>query len=799
MKISYRWLRDFVETAASPQAIADRLTMAGIEVGSATAVAPGLRGVLVAEIEAVERLPSGGHLTRCQVWTGKERLSVVCGAPNVLAGAKAAFAPPEAVLPGGRTVEISEIRGIVSHGMLCSEAELGAGEEASSILLLTADAPLGGDLREYLGLDDTVLEIEVTPNRPDCLSILGIAREVATLTGGVLRPPTTAVREGREEASAFASVQVLDPELCPRYAARIITGLTTGPSPSWMAQRLRTVGQRPINNTADVTNYVLWELGHPLHAFDYDPLAGHRIVVRRALPGEIMVTLDGVTRRLSGDMLVIADAQRPVGLAGIMGGANSEISRNTRTVLLESAYFHPGSIRRTAKALGLSTEASYRFERGADIEGLREALDRAAQMIADLGGGTVARGVLDVYPHPRLQRRLSLRDSRIQRVAGFCPPRQEVKTVLERLGFGVREHGEALEVEVPSFRRDVSLEDDLVEEVIRVAGYDRIPSRLPAGSLALTRKPKLFGLQDRIRQVLVGCGLQEAITYGFIAPGYLTHLGLNPEDPSVVRLQNPLSADRSVLRPTLLFGLLETVGVNQRRQQPDVRLFELGRTFRAKGSQEHAQEEETVALILAGSAEPRAWHSGRARTDLYDSKGVVETLLGALGVRDVTISPATSSLLEEGRAMQVSSQGVCLGYLGELHPTVVAAFDCSGPIYVAELSLEALLGLPGRPVVHRPLPRFPGVVRDLALVVPGEVESGEIIGAIREMESPLIKTISLFDVYTGEQVPSGQKSLAYSILYQAEDRTLTDEEVNRLHQKVVAHLQRRFGGEVRGG
>ena len=433
---------------------------------------------------------AGGALQVCEVSTGAERYRVVCGAPNVRAGVRAAFAPPGATLPGGRRIAVATIRGVASEGMLCSEAELGVGTDASGILLLGADAPVGADLVGHLGLDDAILEVEVTPNRPDCLSIVGVAREVAALTGARLRPPDCAVREDPAVTTAGWRITIEDPELCPRYAARLITGVTVGPSPAWLAQRLRAAGLRPINNVVDVTNYVLWELGHPLHAFDGDLLTDRHVVVRRARPGETVVTLDGQSRALGEQMLVIADAARAVAVAGVMGGANTEVRDSTRTVLLESAYFAPGSIRRTAKALGLSTEASYRFERGADIEGLRGALDRAARLIAELGGGRVATGVLDAYPAPRRPLAVPLRLERVQRVVGACPPRAAVADILRGLGFPATEREDGFEVVVPAFRRDVAIEDDLVEEIARVWGYDKIPSTLPSGALALTRRPR---------------------------------------------------------------------------------------------------------------------------------------------------------------------------------------------------------------------------------------------------------------------------------------------------------------------
>src|SRR5262245_8476392 len=601
--------------------------MAGIETSLVAEGAAELSGLVVAEVLAVTPHPTADTLRICEVSTGGERYRVVCGAPNVRAGARAAFAPPGATLPEGRRVAAATIRGSASEGMLCSEAELAVGDDASGILILGADAPVGADLVGHLGLDDAILEVEVTPNRPDCLAIVGVARELAALTGGRLRLPDSTVREDRALTTAGWRITIEDPDLCPRYAARLITDVAVGPSPAWLAQRLRAAGLRPINNVVDVTNYVLWEMGHPLHAFDGDLLAERHIVVRRARPGETVVTLDGQSRGLNETMLVIADPRHAVAVAGVMGGASSEVRASTRTVLLESAYFAPGSIRRTAKALGLSTEASYRFERGADIEGLRSALDRAARLIAELAGGRVAAGALDTYPVPRRPVAVPLRLARIQKVVGACPPRTTVADILRGLGFPATERNGDFEVVVPAFRRDVAIEDDLVEEIARVWGYDKIPSTLPSGALALTRRPRQLVARDTVRRVLTGAGCQETVSLSLTDPVYLRHLGLPPDDLRVVRLQNPLATDRSVMRPTLLFGLLEALATNVHRQAPDVRLFEIGRVFEGRGTGVLPHEDTRVGMVLTGLRAPRAWYAPRARTDVFDAKGAVEGLV----------------------------------------------------------------------------------------------------------------------------------------------------------------------------
>jgi phenylalanyl-tRNA synthetase beta chain len=803
MKIPYRWLRELVETDAPAEQAAERLTMAGIEVAGVTPVVTGLAGVVVGEITGIAPHPAGSPLAVCQVSSGRDPVAVVCGAPNVRAGARAAFAPPGAVLPGGRRIEAVTIKGVVSHGMLCSEAELGIGDDAGTILLFGGEVPVGADLVARLGLDDVVLEVEVTPNRPDCLSVLGIAREVAALTRGRLTPPPTGISEHDPAAATLASARIDDADLCPRFCARVITGVTVGPSPAWLAQRLRASGLRPINNVVDVTNYVMWELGHPLHAFDHALLKDHRIVVRRARPGEVLVTLDGQTRTLNDAMLVIADAERAVSVAGVMGGASTEVGPATRTILLEAAYFKPGSVRRTARALGLSTEASYRFERGADVEGPPPALERAARLIAELAGGRVARGVVDVYPSPRPRRELSLRLGRIQRVLGACPPKPQVGEILDRLGFPVEERDGGFAVEVPSFRRDVSLEDDLVEEVARVWGYAEIPSTLPSGTLTLTRRPRSVLVPEAVRRALTAAGLDEAVNISLLDPDRLHHLGWALGDSRVVVLQNPLAADRSILRPTLLFGLLDAVVTNVRRQRPDARFFEIGRVYESQGPGKLPLEDTRVGVVLTGLRHTWTWHSGKVRADVFDAKGAVEAVVGALGRGAVTVEalePGSAPYLEEGRGATVVVQGTPVGVFGELHPAVQRAFDLPAPVFFAELSVDRLDSLEPRRTVIQPIPRFPAIERDVALVVPAAVSAADVDRAFETIRAsiPLLKQVQLFDLYSGEQVGAGRKSLAYSLLYQAEDRTLTDAEVNAMHQEVVERLQQGLGAEVRG-
>ncbi len=810
MKITYRWLKEFVETDLDARAVADRLTNAGIGVEQIAPVVEGLSGVVVGEIEAVERdlgvSAAGHHNQLVRVALPDRRFSVVCGAPNAAPGVRAAFAPPGARLPGLGEVKAAKIRGVVSEGILCSEKELGVSDDHSGLLVLPAEAPLGADLARYLGLDDWILDIEITPNRPDALSVVGVAREVAALTGAPFRFPKVLVTEGEPEASALAAVEVQAPDLCPRFCARVITGLAVKPSPPWLAQRLRAVGLRPINNLVDVTNYIMWELGQPLHAFDLDTLARHTVVVRRARPGERLKTLDGQERALGPDMALVCDPEHAVGIGGVMGGADSEVTAATTNVLLEAAYWDPGSIRRTSRALGLSTDAAYRFERGGDVEAPPDVLARAAQLMADLGGGTVARGVLDAYPEPRPHRRLVLRLSRVERVIGVSPPREEAVRILQALGFAVDDSGDEVQVVVPSFRRDIQHEDDLVEEIVRIWGYDKIPLTLAGGGEIIpVKRPPALRVARAMSRALNAAGLFECVTWGFVDPDRLKRMGWS-DASALIALQNPLSVERSVLRPSLLPGLLEVLAINANRQMPDARIFEVGTVFaphRPEDGDRPAHEELRLGIALTGLRAPRAWFTdGRDRVDIHDAKGMAEAALAAAGVTDAdTVAWATDrapAFLEHGRAGRLMRGETEFGWFGEVALAAREAFDLPAPVFVAELSVTALAALPPATAKYEPLPRFPAVQRDLAIVVGGEVTAGEVEAAIRALRLPLLTRLTLFDVYTGGQVGAGRRSLAWSLTFQAPDRTLTDAEVNRLHERIVAEIAKRFRAEVRG-
>jgi phenylalanyl-tRNA synthetase beta chain len=846
VKIPYRWILEFVDLGLTPEEAAERLVNAGIEVASVTRLGPDVRGVVVGRIDAIERElgESHGHRLRlCRVSTGDREFSVVCGAPNAAVGVRAAFAPPGAVLPaatpgdGPRTIVAARLRNAESQGMLCSERELGLGDEhEAGILRVDDDAPLGVDLIAHLGLDDSVLEIEITPNRPDCLSVVGVARELSALTGATFRYPALHLKESDEPIDRLARLRVEAPDLCARYTLRVIDGVRVAPSPAWMAARLRAVGLRPISNVVDVTNYVLWELGHPLHAFDGDAVGEATIVVRRARSGEHLTTLDGQPRELTETMLVIADPGRAIGLAGVMGGANTEVRATTTRVLLESAYFDPGSIRRTSRALGLRTDAAYRFERGADVEALVDASARTAQLIAELAGGTIARGMIDAYPVARPRPRVRLRMARVARVIGVAPPAAAALGILRGLGFPAREREDAIDVEVPSFRRDVTMEDDLVEEIIRVWGYDKIPSTLPGGAISLVRLPDSLRQEQAVRQALVSAGLTEVVTYSFSNPTRDQLLGDAwpglgaPDETAPARplaLLNPMSQDGSLMRRHLLEGILGVLATNVRRQQPDVRVFEIGRAY---GQGERAIiEARWLAIALTGARRPTAWYAGGEAADVYDAKGFAEHVLATLGIRGsaVTVGGPSGVFEPDCHGTLTTLDGRAVAEFGEVRQPICQAFDIGAPVFAAVLPLDALgahiepaAGEPERrpptadraPLLvrprayrmapapaprHEPLPRFPSVQRDMAFVVGAEQSptAAEIEAAIADEGGPLLRRVTLFDVF---RFPDGRRSLAWHLVFQAADRTLTDDEVNAIHARVARRVSDQFQISLRG-
>lgn len=795
MRLSINWLNDFVDLTVTPAELADRLTLAGLEVEVLEEVAPDFSGVVVGRVTRVEPHPQADRLQLADVEDGRGTYRVVCGAPNLQTGRLYPFAPPGASVSGGRKIKPAKLRGVASEGMLLAEDELGLSADHVGLMDISQDLPLGRDLAVALNLADVVLEVAVTPNRPDCLSVLGLAREVAALLDQPLRHPEVIVVEVAEPAHPLAKVTILDAVGCPRYAARLLLDLTVGPSPFWLRRRLQLAGLRAINNLVDVTNYVLLEFGQPLHAFDFQMLQGGEIVVRRPHHGEShFLTLDDQERPLTPETLLICDGEKPVALAGVMGGLESEVTEATTQVLIESAYFDPSTIRRTAKRLGLSTEASYRFERGVDPEGTIHALERAAQLMAEAGGGRVLAGRLDEYPNPIYRPRLSLRTSRANAVLGTAINQEEMHRLLHRLHLpAVKRDPDTLEVQVPPFRGDLEREIDLIEEVARLAGFEQIPVTLPRGVLATRRPEAEARLRDEARSLLLGQGFFEAVNYSFQSERLQTLLG---DAGEALHLANPLSEETAVMRTSLLPGLLEALRRNHLKQMQDVRLFELSKIFIPLADADLPREEQWLSGVVCGAREDNSWLASKAPVDFFDLKGVVETLLQNLLIPEVSFrGNGLPSYLQQGT--RIYSGDLELGFLGKIAPLIGEKFDLEEPLWAFELNFDNLAAAAQPFPLFTSLPRYPAVYRDIALTVPEEVPAARVTQELYYRGAPWLVEARLFDVYAGAPIPPGKRSLAFRLSYRDPKKTLTDEAVNRHHEALVKALQEELGAELR--
>jgi len=856
MLVSYRWLKEYVDVDAGPEEVAEALTMAGVAVegvkrsgmgasvgaGVAAAGGVGTGGLRVARLSGARRHPASDHLWLCDVDAGEGfSRQVVCGAPNVRAGDMVALALPGATLPGGRRIEETVLRGQASSGMLVSARELGLFEDRpemeAGILVLPADAPLGADAVPYLGLDDAILAMDLTPNRGDCLSVVGVAREVAALFALPLRLPATlgggeaAAAGGAGDAGSAAPwpervvpVAIEAPTLCPRYSALVLDGVRIGPSPGWLQERVRAAGMRPINNVVDVTNYVMLEVGQPLHAFDYAQLAGGRIVVREARPGERIVTLDGSERELAAGTLLICDGRRPVAVAGVMGGLDSEVTDKTTVILLESAHFLFSSVRRTARRLGLPSEASSRFEKGVDPMGTMAALARAHEFLLKVGAARGATAWADEWPGRVEPLRIALRPARVNAVLSLDLEAAAMAGYLRRLGFetsapragegagGSDDGGQdggvggAIEVTVPTRRPDITHEIDLIEEIGRLHGFAGIPATLPQGALTAGRRSDRADLASRARATLAAAGLDEVVTYAFSDPATWDRWGLPPDHPwrRMLLLRNPLSSDRAALRTSLLPGLLDALAFNMARQVAGGAAFEVAKVYRPKDLPPRGlvPEPVLVAAAAAGEVSPKTWHTPAVRADYYFMKGVVQGLLEQLGCQKPRFEAAVGAAagvagLHPGRAARVSFDGTAAGFVGELLPALAAAYRLPEGTCVMELELDALAENMAPAAQYVAPPRYPAVVRDLAFVVDAAVPAERVEAVIRGAGGALLEEVRLFDVYQGPSIPDGCRSLAYTLAYRLAERTLTDPEVDAAHDEVRRALVTGLGATLR--
>jgi phenylalanyl-tRNA synthetase beta chain len=811
MKLPLSWLKEYVDFELSPKELASLLTFSGTEVEGIKTRGGDFTGLVVGEVLSVERHPNADRLTVCQVNDGTTTLTVVCGAPNVAAGIKVPLATIGVTLPNGLKIKKAKVRGVESFGMLCAEDELGLSEDHGGLMILPVEIKAGTPFSEIAGPPETVLELEVTPNRPDCLSMIGMAREVATLLGKPLKIPVPVLKESTTPVESLAMVTIEDAAGCPRYTGRVVQGITIAPSPQWMQQRLTAAGIRPINNVVDITNYVMLESGQPLHAFDYELLEGRKIVVRRARVGETMSTLDGSARELTPEMLLIADAKRPVAVAGVMGGAGSEIRDVTKTVLLESAYFKPSDVRKTSKKMGLSSESSYRFERGVDIENLEWVSRRAAQLMCELAGGVVARGVRDVFPVKPAHGQVALRFDRVRDLLGIEITDEKVMSIFTSLGFGiVSKDATRCVVDVPAFRVDVAQEADLIEEVARIYGLDKIPSPSPVARIVpgVDDKPTRAGLA--LRENLVGLGLSETMNYSFLSEKLLDRVGYGAASKRVV-LPNPISADHTILRDSIVPQMIETLGKNRARQAREAALFEMGRVF-FKDAEGRNTESDRVCIGLMGPV----GRAGMAKAQPVKDeemfqwiKGILESLgrsqhvaavaRGGLCRLDIELKPVSSPCFEEGRAVTVWLAGACVGVMGLVSERLRNDWRMADPVALLELEIAPLLKDVLRVPVSHGIGSFPGVERDVAMVVEDGVSHEAILKSIWAAAPPELVEIQLFDVYRGETLGKGRKSMAYTMTYRSMDKTLTDEVANTFHDTVKAALRKEVAADIREG
>jgi phenylalanyl-tRNA synthetase beta chain len=818
MKIPLSWLKEFVTFDVEVNQLCDRLTIAGLEVENIEHLGSSFTDVFIAKVTAVERHPNADRLSLCAVDAGPAgQFRVVCGAPNVRPGMITALAKIGARLAAGThgtgtgsledalPLQAAVIRGVPSEGMLCSPLELGLSKDHEGIIDLDSDARPGDLLSHYLQIPDVVLDIAITPNRGDCISLLGIAREVAALFNVPLKSPSARPTKATANSSASGwghplTVQILAPEACPRYAALPMTSVKIKPSPVWLRRRLELCGMRALNNVVDITNYVMLELGQPLHAFDATQVADHAITVRRAGSDQEFTTLDGVARKLEPNDLMIADRAKILAIAGVMGGQNSEVSPSTTSIILESAYFDPATIARTARRLGLRSEASYRFERGIDRAGQLNAVARAGELIQELGEARIAGAPVDVEPLPAAARTIALDLGAMTNILGVTIPASEVERRLRAIGAEVMSaDGGRFDVVTPSFRPDINETADLAEEVARFAGLADIPAIPPLRSAVIVKPDPSREAVRKIREVLVGCGLIEAKTIAFIAPDDNERfIGLDWAEP--VRVTNPLSAELSAMRRSLLPGLLAALRFNLNREARNFHMFEIGKTFGIRKG--IAGEAERVAAVSYGDFAMGAVGQSAITASFRTLKGILETTFGALSTRGgVTFerSPADQTpYLHPGRAASIKHAGKLLGILGELHPAESLKLELTGPCALFELDLMSLIayGAELRRKVISP-PRFPAVRRDLALVVDRDLPAQAVIEAIIGLGARLLESVELFDVYEGSSLPAGKKSVAVACRYRGKDRTLTDDEVNRAHAALVERATKQLGAELR--
>lgn len=811
MQVSIKWLKDYIDFTETPEQLADKLTMAGIPVENVVDPGEGLEKVVTGRIEKLEPHQNSDHLQICTMNVGlAENIIIVTGAQNVAEGQVVPVAMVGAHLPNGMKISKGKLRGVASNGMLCSAQELKLDleklpeEQKTGIFILPSDTLVGIPAKDVLGLNDVVLEFELTANRADCFSVFGLVREIAAITGNKPHFPEIKVNEDdNTKLNDIFSVEIADPDLCSRFSTRMLKNVKIGPSPEWMQQRLEGAGIRSINNVVDVTNFVMIELGHPMHAYDYDKITGKKLIARRAIEGEELHTLDDTSRKAKGEMLVIADSEKAAGLAGIMGGFETEITDTTTTVVLESADFYGPCIRRTARACGLSSEASGRFERGVDSETTIKALDRAAQLLQEMGACTVCEGIVDVYPNPKQANYVTFTPEQINNHLGTNIAKDVMLNIITSVGFDVtKDENDEITVKVPSWRNDVTCMADISEEIARLHGFDKIKSTLPNGvSMQGTQSAKQTFI-DKVKASLSSQGLYETISFALTNEETFNKLNIPQDSPlrKAVPIMNPLSDEYPLVRTTLLSSIFDNLARNLARKNDDVALFEVGSVFfpKALPVTELPDEVVKIAGAITGRRNAQGWNQTNDMVDFYDAKGIIEELLANLRVTRYTVEAGTHYAMHPGKTALFKKGRDVIATVGEVHPAVLSAYGITKPVYIFELDATTVMKYMAKDLKYKALPKYPATSRDLAMLVDVDVNAADIEKAMTKAAGQNLTQITLFDVYTGKQVEEGKKSLAFSLTFQSNDKTLTDAEIDPAIEKIVAKLQKDFNANLRG-
>lgn len=809
MKVSSEWLHDYIDCKETIEELAEKYTMAGIPVENIVRQDKGLLKVVTGRIEEITPNPSSDHLLVCRMNVGeKECITVQTGADNVHEGDVVAVALVGAQLPSGLKIAKAKLRGIVSSGMLCSCKELNLDEskltekERNGIYILEPSTPVGVLISTVLGLDSVVLEFELTANRADCFSVLGLAREAGVLTKTPPRFPKICVKEdGAVCAGDLLATSIDAPDLCSRFSVRVLQNVKVAPSPTWLVKRLEAVGIRAINNVVDVTNFVMLETGQPLHAYDYDQIEGKKLTVRRAIVGEELHTLDGSSRRAKGSELIVADDKKPVGLAGIMGESKTGVTTNTQTIVLEAGAFNSANIRRTSRALSLHSEASCRFERGVDKEQTLSALDRAAQLLQEITLCKVASGSIDIYPAPKEPTKITFQAAKINALLGTNIAGEKMKDILDALGFVVEEKGDSYIARVPSWRSDITLPEDISEEIARIYGYDKIAATHPYAKTVQGIQSEQLAFVGLIKEILTSLGMNETVSLSFMHPSIFDKLQIPPNSPlrRAVPIINPLTEEYPLLRTTLLASLLENAQRNFLRKNEDLRLFEVAPIFLAKDLPVTEQPAEILKLagLIVGKRCPLNWHQGTENVDFYDIKGIVEELFARLFITNYKVTSGEHFALHPGKSAHFKKGKDSIAILGEIHPSVLQAFSIHKKAYVFEMDIKTLLKYHKKKRCIESLPRFPSISRDLALLVDEAIDASLLMQTITKNAGKFFKRLHIFDVYTGEQVNKGKKSIAFRVDFQSPDKTLKDKEADEAIDKILAALQKEYGAKLR--